>query len=125
MKKQKITIIRGLPGSGKSTMASKIIGTHLETDMYFIDNCGKYSFDPKEIKYAHQWCQLCCRKELVNGNSVIVSNTFCQKWEMEPYFQMAKEFECYIEVIVCKEQFGSIHGVPSWKIEQMKQRWED
>ena len=125
MKKQKITIIRGLPGSGKSTMASKIIGTHLETDMYFIDNCGKYSFDPNEIKYAHSWCQLCCRKELVNGNSVIVSNTFCQKWEMEPYFQMAKEFECYIEVIVCKEQFGSIHGVPSWKIEQMKQRWED
>lgn len=50
---QLLTLIRGLPGSGKSTMAKFIAGdtdaVHLEADMYFIKD-GEYKFEQTQIK---------------------------------------------------------------------------
>lgn len=43
----KVKILRGLPGSGKSTYAKKLAEEgwlHFENDMYFMKN-GKYVFD--------------------------------------------------------------------------------
>ena len=47
-----LILIRGLPGSGKSTMAESMVNDDPglqwnETDKYFIDNNGEYKFDPK------------------------------------------------------------------------------
>ena len=50
-------IVRGIPGSGKSTFAKTLGGQHFEADMYFIDESGNYKFDITEIKLAHEWCQ--------------------------------------------------------------------
>ena len=53
-----LILIRGLPGSGKSTMARVKYPNHihLEADMYFEDDKGNYNFDPKKLKEAHKWC---------------------------------------------------------------------
>ena len=57
----KITLIRGLPGSGKSTLAKKLANerkcSHVEADMYCLDESGVYIFDPNNIKWAHEACQ--------------------------------------------------------------------
>ena len=49
---KKLILVRGLPGSGKSTIASAIDGSdesyapiHLEADMFFMEN-GEYKFAP-------------------------------------------------------------------------------
>lgn len=132
---QELILIRGLPGSGKSTFASQIAKgleqlvfhhfVHIETDMYF--NKGKhleYLFDASKLPEAHQWTQNWCREELKEGNSVIVSNTFSRIWEMQPYLDMAKEFDCKVTVITCEGNYGNIHGVPEETINKMKSRWE-
>ncbi len=49
-------IVRGIPGSGKSTFAKTLGGQHYEADMFFIDENGVYNFDFTKIKDAHQWC---------------------------------------------------------------------
>lgn len=126
-------LIRGLPGSGKSTLAKLIMEgmqspwkcAHLETDMYFVDQWGEYKFSPNRLKEAHTWCQERVRDSLGHGYNVIVSNTFTQRWELQPYLDMAKEFDRDHTEIICRGQFESVHGVPQATIDKMRERWED
>jgi len=43
-----LILVRGLPGSGKSTFAKSLGGVHIETDMFFIQD-GEYKFDGAKI----------------------------------------------------------------------------
>jgi predicted kinase len=119
-----LTLIRGLPGAGKSTRAKTINATHYETDMYFVDADGVYQFDASKLEQAHQWCRRMTEQTLANGDDVVVSNTFVQRWEMKAYITMAKELGAKLKVIECTGNFGSVHDVPQTTIEQMKKRWQ-
>lgn len=92
--------------------------------MFFVEKGGYYSFDAKKLSQAHNWCQTEVREALLNGHSVVVSNTFVQRWEMQPYRDMAKELNIVLEVMVCKEDYGSIHQVPRITISNMRKKWE-
>jgi uridine kinase len=55
-------IVRGLPGSGKSTFAQETLEKSpelvwVEADQFFTDSNGVYVFAPAKIKEAHTWCQ--------------------------------------------------------------------
>ncbi|MER2497927.1 ATP-binding protein [Vibrio neptunius] len=121
----KLTIVRGLPGSGKSTLAKTLGVNHYEADMYFVDDNGDYEFRPEHIAKAHDWCQYMARDSLLNGQSVVVSNTFVMRWEIAPYYQMAQRYGAEFEIIECKDNYGNIHGVTSVTIQQMKKRWQE
>lgn len=126
----KLILIRGLPGSGKSTLAKKYVAdhgfVHVEADMYFIDHVGtgQYIFNPSKIKDAHRWCQESARVYLANGYNVVVSNTFTQLWEMEPYIKMAELAGATIKIIETTGKFQNVHGVPQETIARMAARWE-
>jgi predicted kinase len=123
-----LTLIRGLPGSGKSTLAKALWQTnvdmrHFEADMYHMKN-GVYVFDTRKIKEAHKWCQESTAEALMEGASVVVSNTFTQMWEMKPYIEMAEKLDASLQVVECIGNFGNIHDVPSDVITKMRERWE-
>lgn len=120
-----LVLIRGLPGSGKSTMAKVLaqIGyEHFEADMFFVDENGNYAFDPNKIKWAHRWCQESTQAALKEGKNVVVTNTFTTKWEIETYLKMPARG---IRILTATGNFGSIHDVPAEAIARMKERWEE
>ena len=129
MNTAKLIIIRGLPGSGKSTLARKLCKTyrarHVEADMYFENEDGKYCFVKKRLPQAHQWCfeQVC--HWLEQGKVVIVSNTFVQYWEMEPYINYCKEKGLNVDIRVCSGKYQSIHNVPKATLETMRSNWQE
>jgi len=125
-------LLRGLPGSGKSTLANQLGGTHFETDNYFYDDNGKYNFDGSKLKDAHQWCQDSVSNSMVlnhtagHNESIVVSNTFTQEWEMKPYMDMAKDWGYTVFSIIVENRHGGVnqHGVPDEKLQQMQDRFE-
>jgi predicted kinase len=123
-----LILVRGLPGSGKSTFAYGFSYTgnffHYEADMFFYDDDGDYVFNPKKIKDAHEWCQRKTNEALADGRNVVVSNTFSQLWELQPYLDMADKYGVRVQVITCEGDYGNIHNVPVETVERMRKRWE-
>ena len=120
-------IVRGVPGSGKSTFAKQLTANVFEADHYFYDNDGNYNFIPSEIKEAHKECQQFVGFAMEsNIQKIAVSNTFTQEWEMEPYFELAKKHSYKVFTIIVENRHAGInqHGVPEEKVEQRKNRFE-
>jgi predicted kinase len=125
-------LLRGLPGSGKSTLAKQLGGSHFETDKYFIDVNGEYKFDGSKLKEAHQWCQDAVSNGMLlnyttgHNETIVVSNTFTQEWEMKPYMNMAETWGYRVFSIIVENRHGGVnqHGVPDEKLQQMNDRFE-
>jgi len=121
----KLILVRGLPGSGKSTIAKSLRNYntyHFEADAYFMVD-GVYKFDKANICAAHMWCQQETEWHLNQGCSVICSNTFTTKKELKPYFEIAKKFGIIPNVILCQNQFQNVHLVPEETMTRMKDRF--
>lgn len=122
-----LVLIRGLPGSGKSTMAKKFAASgyeHFEADQYFENEDGGYVFDRRGLHRAHHQCLTKASRYLAHGKSCVVSNTFSTFEEIEPYLQAAESAGACVYISECTGDFGSIHDVPRTVIENMKNRWE-
>ena len=142
-----IMLIRGLPGSGKTSLTEMISVPSLDVntvryeakpvlcaaDDYFLDEAGHYVFDPKLLGEAHKFCQGTAHRAMRLGHNVAVHNTFTERWEMEPYLQMAEKFD-YRVIVVSTFDGGcddaalaerNSHGVPIESIAAMRERWQE
>lgn len=124
-------LLRGIPGAGKSTLARQLGCTHFETDTFFMVD-GEYKFDPSKLKEAHKWCQDNVHSAMIlnvttgDHSDIVVSNTFTQAWEMEPYIELAKSWGYRVFSIIVENRHGGInqHNVPEDKLQVMKDRFE-
>lgn len=125
-------LLRGLPGAGKSTLAKKLGDAHFEADMYFTNENGQYIFNGADIKKAHEWCQNEVQLAMIlnhttgTNENIVVSNTFTQEWEMEPYYKLAETYGYRVFSLVVENRHGgeNLHNVPEDKIEAMRKRFE-
>lgn len=119
-----LIIIRGAMGSGKTTLAKKLIQdyinngydktniVHCEADQFFEDKYGNYNFDHKKLWLAHKICVNKVKKNLINNKIVIVSNTFASLNELEPYINFANENNINYTIYRCTGEYQNVHNVP-------------
>jgi predicted kinase len=130
-----LTLVRGLPGSGKSTFANFIWNDYAicEADKFFVDSEGNYNFDATKLRQAHEWCRNQVETRMKDNENnpqyypeIVVSNTFTQEWEMEAYYKLAEQYKYKVFSIIVENRHGGVnqHGVPVDKLEQMKNRFE-
>ena len=124
LKASRLTLIRGLPGSGKSTFAKYMNGIHTEADQYFYTG-GSYVFDPSKLAVAHSQCLDKAVEALKSGKSAVVANTFTTLKEMTPYLEAAHEYGATVVVLNMLTQYEGVHNVPQAIVDRMKARWYD
>ena len=128
-------LVRGLPGSGKTSFASAIWNEYAvcEADKFFYDKEGNYNFDPSKLKEAHTWCKNQVETRMIDHQNnqqyypeIAVSNTFTQEWEMEDYFKLAEKYGYKTVSLIIENRHGgkNVHGVPDDKIEIIKNRFQ-
>lgn len=125
---KKLIVVRGVPGTGKSTYAKNLQknicpSVVLEADMYFTVNSGLYEFDFQKLRWAHDWCLTTTKAMLLNDMNVIVANTFTTWKELRPYISFAVEFGIEFEIVTMTQEYGSVHGVPEEKMQAMRDRF--
>ena len=129
-----LILLRGIPGSGKSTLGDVILHTNqsniqdvLSADNFFIDDKGNYNFDVTKLKEAHNDCQLKCAERMrMEFSKIVVANTFTEEWEMKMYFEMAERYRYRVHTLIVENRHGSsnIHNVPENKLQSMMSRFD-
>lgn len=118
---QRLVLIRGLHGSGKSTEAkgySKDGYQHFESDQFFQSEDG-YAFDETKLPQAHAWCLEQTRKALADGEYVVVANVFATEQDVQPYVDLGFGYQ----IIDATHKGKSIHQVPADVMKRTKAIW--
>jgi predicted kinase len=124
-----VIILRGVPGSGKSTFASLLSGHHTFiacADDYFVQENGEYKFDASLISHAHAWCQRQFLTAMEDPwfETVIVANTNVRPRDFAFYEKIAKEYKARVFHVVMENRHGNkdIHNVPKETLDTMRER---
>ena len=122
-------VLRGLPGSGKSTVAHKLGGTVVSADDLFETPEG-YKFDPARIGEAHNACFRSFVETVQAGHpTVVVDNTATMVAELAPYMLAAAAYGYQVKVLEvrCSVETAlerNIHEVPEQAVRAMAEALE-
>ena len=129
-----LTIMRGVSGSGKSTVAKALAvatgATIFSTDALFVGADGVYRFDPKKLGYNHQQNVSLVETAMIDGvEKIIVDNTNTMRSEMKPYVELAQKYGYNVQYVSVERDVDTCisqnqHGVPSEAIHRMKSRFQ-
>lgn len=105
-----IIILRGISGSGKSTVAKRLFEAHaasaprgwasiVSADNYFTNNHDEYNFDASKLGEAHNSClrNFVTRLMLDSQELIIVDNTNTTDVEVATYAKLALAFGHHLE----------------------------
>jgi predicted kinase len=99
-----LTLMVGIPGSGKSTVArslSDVSGAEIcsTDDYWYQDDPTVYTFDVKRLGEAHRWNQQRAASFMAAGQDVIIDNTNLDDRSREPYYALASIYNFDVVVV--------------------------
>lgn len=117
---KKLVVLRGLPGSGKSTYQRSHFPDAVvaSADQYFMVD-GEYRFKPALLGEAHG---ACCRTVIgalqAGAELIVVDNTALSSVEIAPYILLAQAHGYSAEIITLRcdpatAAARNVHGVPA------------
>ena len=138
-------VMRGCPGSGKSTVAKTLVigkrngqepardGVILSTDDFWMKD-GVYTYDKARIGEAHRWNEKRAFEAFEAGISpVVIDNTNITAFSMKPYVEVALHFGYEVKIVEPTTPWAfdaeeltkrNTHGVPREVIDKMLIDWE-
>lgn len=107
-------IMRGLPGSGKSTKAKELADKLMAADYsrctwvvsaddYWIRPDQSYDWNPRKLKDAHTWCFKQAMEWMSQSDGkphIILDNTSIKKADYAPYLDLAEQHSYKVEEVV-------------------------
>lgn len=127
-----LIILRGLPGSGKTTLA-KLLADNNKYPFFSIDDyfthpqTGEYKFDFEKNHLAYKSCEERTQGEMKkNTSKIFLHNVFSMEWEMEPYFKLASENNYAVFVLTVENRHGNknIHEINNEQMEKMAEKFK-
>lgn len=137
----RVVILRGIPGSGKSTWTEKNLGLQdlvSSADRFMVDEKGQYDFSRDKLDDVHRKCL----KRFVLGitpsssegpfagpPNVVVDNTNTLFEHMKIYLDLARAFSCGIRIVrmdcpIDVARARQRHAVPIQTLERMQRNLE-
>jgi len=121
-----IVILRGAPGSGKSTYARKHYPkyTKVSADDYMVED-QVYKFDPAKLQRAHNACKRKFLEALDAEEDIVVDNTNIYAIDVAFYAEAAMAMGAFLEILTLEIRDcdiaanRNIHGVPPVKVQAM------
>lgn len=143
MNNGKVILLRGVSGSGKSTMVGEFRRKYELGGKYDFEKCsaddffmqdGVYNFDCTKLSQAHNVCFGKFLNAIRNRVKVIVvDNTFIRLWEIDNYVRAAVQSGYIVEIIEIKLETISdmklcatrnVHKVPPEIVARMAMDFE-
>jgi len=121
-----LLVCRGMPGSGKTTLARCLCDETYSNDDYFATCEGKYAWDSKKMPHAANQCYNRVKMALENGvKRVAVANVFAEDGDVQEYIDLGRRYNYRVHVICCENRHGgeSVHGIEEKSIERMREKF--
>jgi predicted kinase len=141
-----LIVLRGLPGSGKTTFAGNLCKQAADlgmckpeicsSDFFFEKEDGSYEYNPRDIGASHRWSQTELSDMIEDGISyIILDNINSQSWEAKRYVEPAVNNGYHVEIVEVlspwcknfdeleKRCLANGHNVPVESIRKMAKKW--
>lgn len=127
-----VIIMRGLPGSGKSSWHKQYHPNAFvfSTDDEFMIN-GIWTFDKTKLAINHDKTLVKYTRHIAQyrGGDIVVDNTNIKVWEIAPYYRIAEAFGLNPQITQVQANpedciLRNTHGVPAETIYMMAKSFE-